>query len=217
MSGAAPTRASGSSTHHDHSSTRKPYQNTVDQARAHAAELGPDMAPAFDQLSHKTALVLRAYVAAVYQEGHSYREIESIRDAMRQYFEDNFRCWGTCWQFLPDQAETTIGTVVVKAEEGGEWVGNPVFDVAFVSLMQELQAQDEKADRTRWAKRRTTVAYDDLAKLMLYLQKPATIKMEGAGKCLFFQAFLAVGFVLWLTYVFFRVSLRSCVCGSLHS
>ncbi|KAG0076675.1 hypothetical protein BGZ93_003905, partial [Podila epicladia] len=57
-----PTWASGSTTQ-DHSHTMKPYQSTVDHACAYAAELGSDMALAFGQLDHKTAMVLRAYIA----------------------------------------------------------------------------------------------------------------------------------------------------------
>lgn len=53
------------------------------------------MAFAFDQLNHKTAMVLRAYVTAVCQEGHPYSEVERIRDAIKEYFEDTFGCWGS--------------------------------------------------------------------------------------------------------------------------
>ncbi|KAG0334829.1 hypothetical protein BG000_008013 [Podila horticola] len=134
MSGATLTLATGSAVPSNHRNNRKPYQSTVDQARAYAAELGPDLASAFDQLSDKTALALRAYVASVFQEGHSYSEIESIRDAMRQYLEDKFHCLGAYWQFLPDQDVAAIG----GDEKQGEWIGNPVFDTAFVSMMQEI-------------------------------------------------------------------------------
>ncbi|KAF8928772.1 hypothetical protein BGZ52_002930, partial [Haplosporangium bisporale] len=95
MSRATLTWANRSTIFNTHSNTRQKYQSTVDQARAYAAELGPDLALAFDTLSNKTALALRAFVAAMYQEGHSYGEIENIRDAMKQYFEDRFLCIGT--------------------------------------------------------------------------------------------------------------------------
>ncbi|KAG0335891.1 hypothetical protein BG000_007145, partial [Podila horticola] len=165
MSEATPTGASGSNTHLNHSNTGRPYQSTVDQARAYAAELGPDLASAFDQLSDKTALILRAYIASVFQEGHSYSEIESVRDAMKQYFEDKFGCWGSSWKWLPDQDQAMVDGVVIKIEEQGEWIGNPVYDAEFVRLMQGLQVQDKKAKKTRQAKRRTAVGFDEVLQL----------------------------------------------------
>ncbi|KAF9290040.1 hypothetical protein BGZ74_000578 [Mortierella antarctica] len=157
------------------------------------------MASAFDELSHKTALVLRAYVAAVCQEGHSYSETEAIRDAMKQYFEDTFGCRGADWKFVPDRDEYSFMDEA-NDEERGHWTGNPVFDPVFVSTMQELKAQEEKSQGARQAKRRTAIGYEDMAKFMLHLQKPTTIKAEGEGHCLFFQAFAATAFTLWLTF-----------------
>ncbi|KAG0360237.1 hypothetical protein BG005_011133 [Podila minutissima] len=180
--------ASGSTSHHDNSQTKRPYQGTIDQARAYAAGLGSELALAFDHPSHKTALVLRAYIAAVYQEGHSYNEIETIRDAMRQYFEDRFGLWGDSWQFLPDQDRVAIEGVEIKAEDQGEWIGNPVFDTEFVDMMRELKTQDDKVGATRQPKRRTAIGYDDMTKLMLYLQKPETIKTEGEDSTRFYSS-----------------------------
>ncbi|KFH73988.1 hypothetical protein MVEG_01201 [Podila verticillata NRRL 6337] len=200
MSRATLTWANRSTIFNTHSNTRQKYQSTVDQARAYAAELGPDLALAFDTLSNKTALALRAFVAAMYQEGHSYGEIENIRDAMKQYFEDRFLCIGTYWQFLPDEYEATIDNEGLdKDEERGEWIGNPIFDKAFVDMMQELKDQDERSD-TCQAKRRTAIGYEDITKLMLHLQNPETIEAEGLARCLFFQAFAATAFTLWLTF-----------------
>lgn len=86
MSGGSLTWVPGSTFHDSHNLGRKPYQDTVDQARAYAIELGPDLASAFDHLSGKTALVLRAYVGSLCQEGHTYSEVESIRGMMKLYF-----------------------------------------------------------------------------------------------------------------------------------
>ncbi|KAG0021724.1 hypothetical protein BGZ82_011263 [Podila clonocystis] len=107
MTTEAPTWASGLTTQ-DHNHTMKPYQSTIDRARAYATDPGPDMALASDQLNHKTAMVLRAYFAAVYQEEHMFNEVERVHDAMKPYFEDTFGCWGTTWQFLSDQDDATI-------------------------------------------------------------------------------------------------------------
>ncbi|KFH71299.1 hypothetical protein MVEG_01599 [Podila verticillata NRRL 6337] len=192
MTSGAPTWASGS-TIQDHDQIMKPYQDTIVHARAYAAELDPDMSLAFDQLNHKTTMVLRAYITAVYQEGHSYGEIERIQDAMKLYFEDAFGCWGSTWQFLPDQDEATEGS-----EERGEWIGNPVYDPAFLSLMQELKAQDQHDGHQ--TNRRSSIGYQDMAKLMSHLQKQETIKAVGVGRCLFFQTFAAIAFSLWLTF-----------------
>ncbi|KAF9390091.1 hypothetical protein CPB97_009988 [Podila verticillata] len=200
MSRATLTWANGSTILNKHSNTRQKYQSTVDQARAYAAELGPDLALAFDTLSNKTALVLRAFVAAMYQEGHSYSEIDDIWGAMKHYFEDTFHCFGTYWQFLPDQSKVTIiEGEMSKDDERGEWIGNPVFDKVFVGMMQDLKDQDERSD-TRQAKRRTAIGYEDITKLMLHLQKPETVEAEGLARCLFFQAFAATAFTLWLTF-----------------
>lgn len=201
---------SGPAIRHSHSHTRKRYHSTIDQAREYATELGPDMASAFDELSHKTALVLRAYVAAVCQEGHSYSETEAIRDAMKQYFEDTFGCRGADWKFVPDRDEYSFMDEA-NDEERGHWTGNPVFDPVFVSTMQELKAQEERSQGARQAKRRTAIGYEDMAKFMLHLQKPTTIKAEGEGHCLFFQAFAATAFTLWLTYVhcFLRLAFKN--------
>lgn len=176
---------------------RKRYLSTIDQAREYAADLGPDMAYAFDELSHRTALVLRAYVTAVYQEGHSYRETESIRDAMKQHFEDSFGCQDADWVFVPDHDEYTID----GAEDRGRWVGNPVFDATFVSLMQELKTREDILFGAPQAQRQTAIGYEDMEKLMLHLQKPTTIEAEGLGRCLFSQALASTAFMLWLTYV----------------
>lgn len=67
MSGAAPPWVFGSSTD-NRSRAGKRHHSTTDQARTFAVELGPELASAFDILSHKTALVLRAYVASLHQE-----------------------------------------------------------------------------------------------------------------------------------------------------
>ncbi|KAF9301725.1 hypothetical protein BGZ74_006341 [Mortierella antarctica] len=80
-------------------------------------------------------MVLRAYITAVYQEGHSYREAESIRDAMKQHSENSFGCQEADWVFVPDHDEYTTEV----DEERGQWLGNPVFDATFVSLMQGLK------------------------------------------------------------------------------
>ncbi|KFH74011.1 hypothetical protein MVEG_01224 [Podila verticillata NRRL 6337] len=201
MSGDMLTWANGSSVINNHAPIRKLVHNTVDLALAYAAELEPDLALSFDTLSDKTALVLRAFVAAMYQDGHSYGEIEDIRDAMKHYFEDKFRCIGIYWQFLPDECEATIDNEGLdKDEERGEWIGNPVFDTAFVSMMQELKDQDERSEGARQAKRRTAIGYEDVTKLMRYFQKPETIKAQGLARCLFFQAFAATAFTLWLTF-----------------
>lgn len=48
---------------------------------------------------------------------------------------------------------------------------------------------------------RTAIGYQDLSKLMSYLQSPKTIETEGEGRCIFFQAFMAAAYTLWLTYV----------------
>ncbi|KFH73966.1 hypothetical protein MVEG_01179 [Podila verticillata NRRL 6337] len=185
----------------NHIDTRKKYQGTVDHARAYAAELDPDLASALGTLSDKTVLVLREYVRAMFQEGHSYSEIEDIRDAMKQYFDDTFRCIGTYWLFLPGQGEAMGGEGNTnKEEKRGEWIGNPVYDAEFVSLMQELKGHDERSEGTRQAKRRAAIGYEDVTKLVLHLQKPETIKTEGLARCLFFQAFVATAFTLWLTF-----------------
>ncbi|KAG0339228.1 hypothetical protein BG000_002597 [Podila horticola] len=199
MSGTPLPWTSGSTARNDRH-PRKPYQSTVDQAREYAAACGPDSASVFDQLSHTTALVLRAYVAAMYQKDRSFSKIESIRDAMKEYFEDAFGCWGTGWQFVPDHDETKIEAEQDKDSEQGEWIGNPVFDKAFVDLMQELKAQDGKPEGTQEVKRRTSFGYEDMARLMIHLQKPETIEDEGLGRCLFFQALAATAFTLWLTF-----------------
>jgi len=202
MSGGTPTWTNGSNVVNNHINIRHQHQNTIDQALAYAAELGPDLVLAFDTLSNKTTLVLRAFVAAMYQEGHSYSDIEDIRDTMKQYFEDRFLCIGTYWQFLTDQDEVMVSSGNNdKDEERGEWIGNPVFDTAFVSMMQELKDQDERLEGIRQAKRKTAIGSEDITKLMLHLQKPETIKAEGLARCLFFQAFVATAFTLWLTYV----------------
>ncbi|KAF9390983.1 hypothetical protein CPB97_007862 [Podila verticillata] len=201
MSGDTLTWANESSVINNHINIRNLLHSAVDQAQAYAAELGPDLALSFDTLSDKTALVLRAFVAAMYQEGHSYGEIEAIRDAMKHYFEDRFRCIGIYWQFLPDQDEATVSEGRIdQNEERGEWIGNPVFDTAFVSLMQELKDQDERSEGARQAKRRTAIGYEDITKLMRHLQRPEIIETEGLARCLFFQAFAATAFTLWLTF-----------------
>ncbi|KAG0094484.1 hypothetical protein BGZ93_007152 [Podila epicladia] len=128
--------------HHSYSHTRKRYHSTIDQAREYATELGPDMVSAFDELSHKSALVLRAYISAVCQEGHSYSETEAIRDAMKQYFEDTFGCRGADWKFVPDRDENSFMDEA-NDEERGHWIGNLVFDSVFVSTMLQLKAQEE--------------------------------------------------------------------------
>ncbi|KAI9234045.1 MAG: hypothetical protein BYD32DRAFT_385899, partial [Podila humilis] len=182
---------------------RKPYRDIVDQARAYAKELGPDLASAFDHLSDKTPLVLRAYIGSLCQEGHTYSKVECIRSAMKQYFEDEFHCFGTYWQFVPHQGTATIGYGDEgndKDEERGEWIGNPTFDIAFVSMMHELQEQEERSEGTHQAKRRTAIGYDDMTKLMEHLQKPETVETEGLGHCLLFQAVAATAFALWLTF-----------------
>lgn len=194
------SEVSGPAIRFSHSHTKKRYHSTIDQAREYAAELGPGMAFAFDELSHKTALVLHAYITAVSQEGHSYSETESIRDAMKQFFEDTFGCRGEDWKFVPDREEHNF-TDEAEEEERGHWTGNPVFDPAFASLMQDLQAQEERSEGPRQAKRRMAIGYEDMAKLALHLQKPATVKAEGEGHSLFFQAFSTTAFALWLTYV----------------
>ena len=194
------SEVSGPAIRFTHGRTMKRYHSTIDQARGYATELGPDMVFAFDELSHKTALVLRAYITAVSQEGHSYSEIECIRDAMKQFFEDTFGCRGEDWKFVPDRDEYNLMDEV-EGEERGHWIGNPVFDPAFVSMMQELKEQEERSEGARQAKRRTAIGYEDMAKLSLHLQKPATIKAEGEGLSLFFQAFSTTAFTLWLTYV----------------
>ncbi|KAG0027149.1 hypothetical protein BGZ82_009135 [Podila clonocystis] len=107
---------------------------------------------------------------------------------MRHYFDDH----------SDSQARTTVDGV--KIEEPEQWIGNPVFDPALVSLLQELKARSERLEEVPQAKRRTAIGYDDMAKLMRHLQKPETIEAEGAGRCLLFQAFAAVAFTLWLTY-----------------
>lgn len=201
MSGETLIWANRSTDLNNHISSRKQHHSTIDQARAFAAELGPDLELALDQLSNKTALVLHAYVLALHQEGHSYDEIEEIRDAMKKYFDDTFRCFGTNWQFLPDQDEASVGDGGMdKDERSGEWIGNPAFDTAFVSLMQELKDQEERSN-ARPAKRRTAIGYQDITNLMQHLQKSEAIEAEGLARCLFFQAFAATAFTLWLTYV----------------
>lgn len=194
------SEVSGPAIRLSHGHTMKRYHSTIDQAREYAAELGPDMVFAFDELSHKTTLVLRAYITAVSQEGHSYNETEFIRDTMKQFFEDTFGCRGEDWKFVPDRDEYNL-IDETEGEERGHWTGNPVFDPAFVSMMQELKEQEERSEGTRQAKRRTAISYEDMAKLSLHLQKPATIKAEGEGLSLFFQAFSTTAFTLWLTYV----------------
>jgi hypothetical protein len=52
---------------------------------------------------------------------------------------------------------------------------------------------------------RTSIGYQDLAKLMSYLQSPKTIETEGEGRCLFFQAFMAAAYTLWLTYAIYML------------
>ncbi|KAF9311422.1 hypothetical protein BG003_007441 [Podila horticola] len=47
---------------------------------------------------------------------------------------------------------------------------------------------------------RTAIGYQDLSKLMSYLQSPKTIETEGEGRCIFFQAFMAAAYTLWLTF-----------------
>lgn len=179
----------------------KPYQSTVDQAREYAATCGSDCAAAFDRLSRTTTLVLRAYIATMYQGDRSFSKVECIRDAMKEYFEDAFGCWGTGWQFVPDRDNTMMEANEDKHNEQGEWIGNPVFDEDFVNLMQELKTQDEKLQGTQKAKRRTAFGYKDMARLMLHLQKPEITEAEGLGRSLFFQALAATAFTLWLTYV----------------
>ncbi|KAF9290041.1 hypothetical protein BGZ74_000579 [Mortierella antarctica] len=147
MTSEAPTWVSRYTTH-DHNHTIKPYQSTIDHARAYAAELGPDMALAFDQLNHRTAMVLRAYIAAVYQEGHLFNEVERVQDAMKLYVEDAFGCWGTTWQFLSDQDETTIENSGMN-EERGEWIGNPIYDPAILSLLQEFKIRRSPTNTDR--------------------------------------------------------------------
>ncbi|KFH71298.1 hypothetical protein MVEG_01598 [Podila verticillata NRRL 6337] len=193
------SEVSGPAIRFSHSHTKKRYHSTIDQAREYAAELGPGMAFAFDELSHKTALVLHAYITAVSQEGHSYSETEFIRDAMKQFFEDTFGCRGEDWKFVPDRDEYNF-IDEAEEEERGHWTGNPVFDPAFASLMQDLKAQEERSEGTRYAKRRMAIGYEDMAKLALHLQKPAIIKAEGEGHSLFFQAFSTTAFALWLTF-----------------
>ncbi|KFH71305.1 hypothetical protein MVEG_01605 [Podila verticillata NRRL 6337] len=198
MSGKSPIGAYGSTTRENTIHDRKPYQNTVDQAIAYAAER--DMASAFDRLSRKTALALRGYIAVSYQEQHSYSDIENIRDDMKHYFEDNFGCHGTDWVFVPDQAGETVEGDQDQDEEQGQWAGNPVFDTDLVNLMQELQEKSKKAERARQTQRRTALGYDDMSKLMRHLQKPETIHAEGVGRCLLLQALASVAFTLWLTF-----------------
>ncbi|KAF9296420.1 hypothetical protein BGZ74_010337 [Mortierella antarctica] len=77
-------------------------------------------------------------------------------------------------------------------EERGEWIGNPVYATAFVSMMQELKDQEEKGERMR----RTAIGYEDMTKLILHLQKPEITEAEGLGRCLLFQAFAATAFTL---------------------
>ncbi|KAG0013642.1 hypothetical protein BGZ81_000916 [Podila clonocystis] len=176
----------------------KPYQSTIEHARAYASDLGPDMALAFDQLNHKTAMVLRAYIAAVYQEEHVFNEVERVHNAMKLYFEDTFGCWGTTWQFLSDQDDAAIENGGIN-EERGEWIGNPVYHPAILSLLQEFKAQDE-LEGTYQANRRSSISYQDMARLIAHLQKPETVKAVGVGLCLFFQSFAAIAYSLWLTF-----------------
>ncbi|KAF8984754.1 hypothetical protein BGZ52_012235, partial [Haplosporangium bisporale] len=201
MSGGTLSREPGPPVLNTGSHARNSYQGTVDQARAYASELDHDLASAFDQLNDKTALVLRAYVGSLCQEGHTYSEIESIRDRMKQYFEDRFQCIGVYWQLLPDQDEARSGDGGLdKDEEQGKWIGNPVFDTAFVSMMQELKYQDENAEETRQVKRRTAVGYEDMSRLMEHLQAPEIVESVGVGRSLFFQALASTAFTLWLTF-----------------
>ncbi|KAF9018109.1 hypothetical protein BGZ52_004541 [Haplosporangium bisporale] len=169
MSGKSPIGAYGSTTRENTIHDRKPYQNTVDQAIAYAAER--DMASAFDRLSRKTALALRGYIAVSYQEQHSYSDIENIRDDMKHYFEDNFGCHGTDWVFVPDQAGETVEGDQDQDEEQGQWAGNPVFDTDLVNLMQELQEKSKKAERARQTQRRTALGYDDIFDEVLQLKR----------------------------------------------
>ncbi|KAF9374299.1 hypothetical protein CPC16_001387 [Podila verticillata] len=80
-------------------------------------------------------MVLRAYVTAVCQEGHTYIEAERIRDAM-------------------------------KGNKHGEWIGDPVFDKAFVNLMQKLKVQPKKSDGTQQSS--GGQLFDELLKLKCY-------------------------------------------------
>ncbi|KAF9381855.1 hypothetical protein CPC16_009646 [Podila verticillata] len=190
MSGGTLSREPGPPVLNTGSHARNSYQGTVDQARAYASELDHDLASAFDQLNDKTALVLRAYVGSLCQEGHTYSEIESIRDRMKQYFEDRFQCIGVYWQLLPDQDEARSGDGGLdKDEEQGKWIGNPVFDTAFVSMMQELKYQDENAEETRQVKRRTAVGYEDMSRLMEHLQAPEIVESVGVGRTNVYQIY----------------------------
>jgi len=71
---------------------------------------------------------------------------------------------------LPDQYKATIDKKGVdKDKERGEWIGDPVFDTAFVNMIQELKDQDGRSERTRQAKRKTAIGSEDITKLMLHL------------------------------------------------
>ncbi|KAG0021727.1 hypothetical protein BGZ82_011266 [Podila clonocystis] len=118
---------------------------------------------------------------------------------MKQYFEDTFGCRGADWKFVPDRDEYGFMDEA-NDEERGHWIGNPIFDPVFVSTMQELKAQKDISQGAYQAKRRAAIGFEDMAKFMKHLQKPTTIKAEGEGHCLFFQAFAATAFTLWLIF-----------------
>jgi hypothetical protein len=50
--------------------------------------------------------------------------------------------------------------------------------MAFVNLMQQLKAQNEKSEGTQEAKRRIAIGYQYMARLMIHLQKPKIIEAE---------------------------------------
>ncbi|KAG0335558.1 hypothetical protein BG004_008401 [Podila humilis] len=179
----------------------KAYQGTVDKARKVAAYLGPELENVFDTPNKDTALVLRYFVAEVYKKTNSYLAVETIRINMRDYFQDRFNCTNTRWQFIPGSDDDVLGSD--PKTELGKWAGNPVYDSAFVDMMQDFkersgsvlldtQQHQENVD--------LPFGYEDMAKLMTYLEKPQTIAVMGKGRCLFFQAFASVGFTLWLTF-----------------
>lgn len=118
------------------------------------AIFGSNMAYAFDQLCRKkkSTLVMHAYVAALYKEGHSFGDIESILGSLLQYFEEAVDCWGGGCVFVPN-TKASIIRGRVKIEEPGETIGHPVFDGEFTNSRKDFKAHGERSEgfnSTNW-------------------------------------------------------------------
>ncbi|KAJ7247425.1 hypothetical protein B0H12DRAFT_1072938 [Mycena haematopus] len=135
---------------------------------------------AFDKITAKTPLALRALVA--YKCEHlkcGFSSAEGIRSAFKDYFERVRGCQGDFWKY---NSETK------------KWEGNPVLESGFKTYYESLKNRD---NRTGTSTQALPMLPADLKIILDYLNTEEAIKYFTTTQRLYFKAYVTTAFSLW--------------------